>query len=131
MAASQALRPLASPGRGASRPPPASSADGRRWAALAFIALAQLMVALDATVVNIALPSAQAALRFSDGDRQWVISAYTLAFGGLLLPGGRIADSARVGRSRALLIGLVDSATRADGLVHGYAAAAVLGTLLL
>src|SRR5712691_11820200 len=61
-----------------------------RWVALAFIALAQLMVALDATVVNIALPSAQAALAFSDADRQWVISAYTLAFGGLLFLGGRI-----------------------------------------
>ncbi len=65
------------------------------------------MVALDATVVNIALPTAQAALRFSDGDRQWVISAYTLAFGGLLLLGGRIADSTRLGRGRALLLGLV------------------------
>jgi EmrB/QacA subfamily drug resistance transporter len=84
-----------------------STAESRRWLALAFIALAQLMVALDATVVNIALPSAQAALRFADGDRQWVISAYTLAFGGLLLLGGRIADSASVGRRRALLTGLV------------------------
>src|SRR5438874_13127216 len=82
--------------------------DGaHRWLALAFIALAQLMVALDATVVNIALPSAQGALRFSDGDRQWVISAYTLAFGGLLLLGGRIADSRVLGRTRALVIGLV------------------------
>jgi EmrB/QacA subfamily drug resistance transporter len=65
------------------------------------------MVALDATVVNIALPSAQAALRFSDADRQWIISAYTLAFGGLLFVGGRIADSIRVGRRRALLAGLI------------------------
>jgi len=65
------------------------------------------MVALDATVVNIALPSAQGALRFSDGDRQWEISAYTLAFGGLLLLGGRIADSRVLGRTRALVIGLV------------------------
>src|SRR5438067_4607209 len=81
--------------------------DAWRWLALAFIALAQLMIALDATVVNIALPSAQAALRFADADRPWVISAYTLAFGGLLFLGGRIADSIRVGRGRALLIGLV------------------------
>ena len=79
----------------------------RRWLALTFIAVAQLMVALDATVVNIALPSAQAALRFSDVDRQWIISAYTLAFGGLLFLGGRIADSVTVGRKRALVIGLV------------------------
>jgi EmrB/QacA subfamily drug resistance transporter len=69
-----------------------------------FIALAQLMVALDATIVNIALPSAQAALSFSDAERQWVVTAYTLAFGGLLLLGGRVADS--IGRTRAFLIGL-------------------------
>jgi EmrB/QacA subfamily drug resistance transporter len=61
-------------------------------------------VALDATIVNIALPSAQADLRFSDAERQWVITAYTLAFGGLLLLGGRVAD--RVGRKRSLLLGL-------------------------
>src|SRR5690348_70377 len=78
--------------------------DPRRWAALAFIALAQLMIALDATVVSIALPSAQAALGASDADRQWVFTAYTLAFGGLLLLGGRIADY--VGRKRAFMIGL-------------------------
>jgi EmrB/QacA subfamily drug resistance transporter len=65
------------------------------------------MIALDATVMNIALPSAQAALGFSDGDRQWVITAYTLAFGGLLLLGGRIADTVAVGRRGALLAGLV------------------------
>ena len=76
----------------------------RRWTALAFIAVAQLMIALDATIVSIALPSAQAALRASDGDRQWVITAYTLSFGGLLLLGGRITDFA--GRKRAFLLGL-------------------------
>jgi EmrB/QacA subfamily drug resistance transporter len=81
-------------------PPP----QAQRWVALAFIALAQLMVALDATIVNIAMPSAQAALHFSDAERQWVITAYTLAFGGLLLLGGRIADS--IGRKRAFLIGV-------------------------
>jgi EmrB/QacA subfamily drug resistance transporter len=74
--------------------------------ALLFIAMAQLMIALDATVVNIALPSAQAGLHLSDADRQWVVTAYTLAFGGLLLLGGRVADSMRVGRPRAFLIGL-------------------------
>ncbi|MCW2901288.1 MAG: drug resistance transporter, EmrB/QacA subfamily, partial [Streptosporangiaceae bacterium] len=86
----------------------------RRWIALIFIALAQLMVILDATIVNIALPSAQKALAISDGDRQWVITAYTLAFGGLLLIGGRVGDL--VGRKRTLLIGLV-----------GFAAASALG----
>jgi len=59
--------------------------DPKRWTALIFIAIAQLMVVLDATIVNIALPSAQADLGISDGNRQWVVTAYTLAFGGLLL----------------------------------------------
>src|SRR5256885_9106822 len=76
----------------------------RRWTSLAFVALAQLMVALDATIVSIALPSAQAALRASDADRQWVITAYTLSFGGLLLLGGRVADY--FGRKRTFLVGL-------------------------
>lgn len=79
--------------------------DGRRWKALIFIGIAQLMVVLDSTVVNIALPSAQADLGISDGNRQWVITAYTLAFGGLLLFGGRIADLA--GRRRAFITGLL------------------------
>ena len=76
----------------------------RRWAALAFIAIAQLMIALDATIMSIALPTAQRALQASDADRQWVITAYTLAFGGLLLLGGRLAD--QLGRKQAFLIGL-------------------------
>ncbi|MFI6951474.1 MFS transporter [Streptomyces sp. NPDC050422] len=88
--------------------------DPRRWKALIFIALAQLMVVLDATIVNIALPSAQQDLGISDGNRQWVITAYALAFGGLLLFGGRIADL--WGRKRAFLVGLT-----------GFAAASVLG----
>ncbi|MEU3553149.1 MFS transporter [Streptomyces fragilis] len=88
--------------------------DPRRWWGLVFIALAQLMVVLDSTIVNIALPSAQRALDMSDGSRQWVITAYTLAFGGLLLLGGRIADV--VGRKRTLVIGLV-----------GFAVASALG----
>jgi EmrB/QacA subfamily drug resistance transporter len=89
-------------------------ADPRRWSALAIIALAQLMIALDATIVSIALPSAQAALGASDANRQWVITAYTLAFGGLLLLGGRIADF--IGRKRTFLLGL-----------GGFAAASVIG----
>jgi EmrB/QacA subfamily drug resistance transporter len=76
----------------------------RRWIALTFIALAQLMIALDATIVSIALPWAQHDLGASDAQRQWVITAYTLAFAGLLLVGGRIADT--IGRKRTFLIGL-------------------------
>ncbi|MFX9081367.1 MFS transporter, partial [Acinetobacter baumannii] len=69
-----------------------SAPSSRRWLTLVIVGLAQLMVVLDSTVVNIALPSAQADLGFSDGDRQWVITAYSLAFGALLLFGGRISD---------------------------------------
>ncbi len=76
----------------------------RRWLALVFIALAQLMVALDATIVSVALPTVQRALDSTDAERQWIITAYLLAFAGLLLLGGRIADS--IGRRRAFLIGL-------------------------
>jgi EmrB/QacA subfamily drug resistance transporter len=93
---------------------PQPTADSRRWLALVFICLAQLMVVLDVTIVNIALPSAQADLGFSDGDRQWVVTAYTLAFGSLLLLGGRIADY--TGRRRAFVIGAI-----------GFAAASALG----
>ncbi|GHG24225.1 MFS transporter [Streptomyces zaomyceticus] len=89
-------------------------ADPGRWKALVFIALAQLMVVLDATIVNIALPSAQQDLGISDGNRQWVITAYALAFGGLLLFGGRIADL--WGRKRTFVVGLI-----------GFAAASALG----
>ncbi|WJY50932.1 MFS transporter [Streptomyces chengbuensis] len=88
--------------------------DPSRWRALVFIALAQLMVVLDATIVNIALPSAQQDLGISDGNRQWVITAYALAFGGLLLFGGRIADL--WGRKRTFVVGLA-----------GFAAASALG----
>ncbi|WP_328509937.1 MFS transporter [Streptomyces mirabilis] len=82
-----------------------ADAHSNRWKALAFIALAQLMVVLDATIVNIALPSAQQDLGISDGNRQWVITAYALAFGGLLLFGGRIADL--WGRKRTFVTGLI------------------------
>jgi EmrB/QacA subfamily drug resistance transporter len=92
----------------------AAPVDPRRWWALGVIAIAQLMVVLDGTIVNIALPSAQRALDISTADRQWIITAYTLAFGGLLLLGGRIADF--FGRKRVFLIGLI-----------GFAAASALG----
>jgi EmrB/QacA subfamily drug resistance transporter len=72
--------------------PSASPHHDRRWLILVIIGIAQLMVVLDVTIVNIALPSAQRDLGFSDDDRQWVITAYALAFGSLLLLGGRIAD---------------------------------------
>ncbi len=77
----------------------------RRWLILGVIGLAQLMVVLDLTVMNIALPSAQRALHFSTVDRQWVVTAYALAFGSLLLLGGRLADL--LGRKVTFLIGLV------------------------
>ncbi|AOR37290.1 Puromycin resistance protein pur8 [Streptomyces fodineus] len=92
----------------------APAGDANRWKALVFIALAQLMVVLDATIVNIALPHAQTDLGISDGNRQWVVTAYALAFGGLLLFGGRIAD--KWGRKRAFVTGLT-----------GFALASALG----
>ncbi|HZM54697.1 MAG TPA: MFS transporter, partial [Acidimicrobiales bacterium] len=86
----------------------------RRWWILSVLGLAQLMVILDNTIVNIALPTAQHALHFSNADRQWVVTGYSLAFGSLLLLGGRIGDI--IGRKRALLIGLI-----------GFACASALG----
>lgn len=76
----------------------------RRWLILGVIALAQLMVVLDVTIINIALPSAQADLGFSDESRQWVITAYALAFGSLLLLGGKISDL--IGRKWTFIAGL-------------------------
>src|ERR1700751_5049274 len=91
-----------------------AAAPSRRWWILGVVGLAQLMVVLDATIVNIALPSAQRALAFSNADRQWVVTAYSLAFGGLLLLGGRLSDL--VGRRLMLIVGLI-----------GFAAASALG----
>lgn len=93
--------------------PPPGTRD-RRWLALAVIGIAQLMIILDASIVNIALPHAQVALHISDTERQWALTAYTLTFGGLLLLGGRIADY--LGRKRTFLIGL-----------FGFAGASALG----
>jgi EmrB/QacA subfamily drug resistance transporter len=92
-----------------------------RWWILGVVGLAQLMVILDATIVNIALPSAQRALGFSNADRQWVVTAYSLAFGGLLLLGGRLSDL--VGRRRMLIIGLVGfgAASAVGGAATGFA----------
>jgi EmrB/QacA subfamily drug resistance transporter len=88
--------------------------SARRWLILVVVCLGQLMVVLDATVVNIALPTAQRDLAFSNADRQWVVTAYSLAFGGLLLLGGKLSDL--VGRKRMLIIGMV-----------GFAAASAFG----
>ena len=68
--------------------------DPTRWRALLVIAIAQLMVVLDSSIVNIAIPSAKAALHISSANQQWIVTSYTLAFGSLLLLGGRIADYA-------------------------------------
>src|SRR5882757_7472503 len=97
-----------------SQPGVALVPDPMRWKALIVIAIAQLMVVLDASIVNIALPSMQADLGISDANRQWVITAYTLAFGGLLLFGGRVADL--WGRKNTFIVGLL-----------GFAAASALG----
>jgi EmrB/QacA subfamily drug resistance transporter len=86
----------------------------RRWLILAVVGVAQLMVVLDATIVNIALPSAQRSLGFSTDDRQWIVTAYSLAFGGLLVVGGRLSDL--LGRKQTFVVGLV-----------GFAAASALG----
>ena len=83
---------------------PAAPAD-RRWMVLAVVAVAQLMVVRDSTIVNIALPSAQHALGFANSDRQWVVTAYALAFGSLLLVGGRLGDM--YSRKWVLITGLV------------------------
>ncbi|PXY21285.1 MFS transporter [Prauserella muralis] len=85
--------------------PVSTGADRRRWWALAAVGLAQLLVIVDMTIMNIALPSAQRELGMSDAARQWAITAYTVAFGGLLLLGGRLAD--RLGRKNTLIAGTI------------------------
>src|SRR3954447_7658049 len=118
-------------------PPHENPHHARRWAILAVLGIAQLMVVLDATIVNIALPSAQHALAFSDDSRQWVVTAYALAFGSLLLLGGRIGDL--FGRQRTFIAGLIGFAVAsaiggaADSfgvLVTARAAQGVFGALL-
>src|SRR5262244_958085 len=112
-------------------------ARDHRWLILVIVAVAQLMVVLDATVVNIALPSAQHALGFSDSDRQWIVTAYSLAFGSLLLLGGRLADL--LGRKRLFITGLLGfagasavggAATSFEMLVSARALQGAFGALL-
>jgi NAD(P)-dependent dehydrogenase (short-subunit alcohol dehydrogenase family) len=103
-----------SPDPAAAAAPALTGLDPKRWLALSVVVVAQLMIVVDSFIVNIALPHAQADLHFSTSERQWVLTAYTLAFGGLLLLGGRIAD--RFGRKRVFTIGLT-----------GFAAASALG----
>lgn len=95
---------------------PADGTRRRRWIALIFISIAQLMVIFDASIMNIALPQAQRDLAFNDADRQWLITSYSLAFGALLLLGGRVSD--QWGRRRSFILGLV-----------GFSLASVLGGL--
>jgi len=95
-----------------------TAADPRRWIALIVIATSTLMVVLDASIMNIALPHVQSALSIPDADRHWIITSYTLAFGGLLLLGGRVADL--LGRKRMFVIGLL-----------GFAAASALGGMAM
>lgn len=116
--------------------PPSGLGTGRGWALLV-LALAQLMVVLDATIVNIALPATQEDLGFSDSDRQWVVTAYALAFGSLLLLGGRLSDL--FGRRRMLLTGFAGfalasvaggAATDIGTLIVARAAQGVFGAML-
>jgi EmrB/QacA subfamily drug resistance transporter len=100
--------------------PTQSVRDPNRWAVLALLSVAQLMVVLDATIVTVALPSAQRALHFSNDSRQWVVTAYALAFGSLLLVGGKVGDL--FGRKWSLVAGLVgfSGASAVGGLAHSF-----------
>ena len=104
------------PQQDVSTAPDAAAPDPRRWLALTVIAAATLMVVLDTSIVNLALPKAQAELGMSDTTRGWVVTAYTLAFGGLLLLGGRVGDLA--GRKLVFIVGLL-----------GFAVASAVGGL--
>ena len=97
--------PQSSTASNLSTTPHEDAAHAKRWWILTILALAQLMVVLDSTIVNIALPTAQRDLAFNNADRQWVVTGYALAFGSLLLIGGRLGDF--FGRKWALLVGLV------------------------
>src|ERR1700741_2072378 len=99
---------------------PQTIREPNRWAVLAVLSVAQLMVVLDATIVTVALPSAQQALHFSPQSRQWVVTAYALAFGSLLLLGGKVGDL--FGRKWVLIAGLVgfSGASAVGGLAQSF-----------
>jgi EmrB/QacA subfamily drug resistance transporter len=106
------------------KPRPGTSAHGRenhRWLVLGVVSIAQLMIVLDVTIMNIALPSAQHALGFSNDLRQWIVTAYSLAFGSLLLVGGRLSDI--IGRKLTFMIGLIGfaSASAFGGAAQNFA----------
>src|SRR5579863_6466777 len=138
-------QPDASPGSRETQGRSAVRPD-RRWLILVVVAVAQLMVVLDATIVNIALPSAQHALGFANSDRQWVVTAYALAFGSLLLVGGRLGDmfsrkwvfiTGLIGFAVASAIGgaavsflMLVSARTLQGAFGAILAPAALGTLV-
>jgi len=105
---------VTSPTTDLTKPGVVSDLDPKRWLALVVIGIAQLMVVLDATIVNIALPQAAIALNISDANRQWIVTAYALPFGALLLLGGRIGDY--LGRKKVLIVALA-----------GFALASALG----
>jgi EmrB/QacA subfamily drug resistance transporter len=117
--------------RDATHPMSAASSDREpnRWAVLALLGVAQLMVVLDATIVTIALPSAQKALHFSTESRQWIVTAYALAFGSLLLLGGKLGDL--FGRKWTLIGGLVgfSVASAIGGLAQSFAVLVAARTL--
>src|SRR5881275_1385150 len=84
---------------------PAFTADRRRWASLLVVCLAQLMIVLDVTIVNVALPSIERDLHFSQANLTWVVNAFLVTFGSLLLLAGRLGDL--LGRRRVFLLGVV------------------------
>jgi EmrB/QacA subfamily drug resistance transporter len=125
------------PNTAVARPAPVPVLDPRRWWALALIVTAQFMVILDVTIVNVALPSIKVDLGFSQGALQWVISAYTIVFGGTLLLGGRLADL--LGRRKLFLVGLalftfgslLCGVAWSEGALIAFRAAQGLGAALL
>src|SRR6266699_128645 len=117
--------------------PAAAAEDRRRWLALAVIVTAQFMVVLDISIVNVALPSIKSDLHFSQESLQWVVTAYSILFGGVLLLGGRLADL--LGRRRVFVAGLVlftvssllNGLAWSEGSLIGFRALQGLGAALL